>query len=158
MSVTFREATRSDLPRLVQMLADDALGATRERFEDPLPEPYLAAFAAIAADPNQELLVAERDGLVVGTLQLTFIPSITRLGSWRSQIEGVRVATEARGDGLGRELMEEALRRSRDRGVQLVQLTTDKQRPEALRFYQGLGFTPTHEGLKLTLHPSDPDI
>ena len=151
MTASFREARVEDLPRLVEMLADDELGATRERFEDPLPAEYLSAFEAIAADPNQQLLVAEREGEVVGTLQLTFIPSITRLGAWRSQIEGVRVASEARGGGLGKLLVEEALRRSRKRGVKLVQLTTDKQRPGALRFYEDLGFTPTHEGLKLPL-------
>ena len=156
MTIPFREARAEDLPRLVEMLADDTLGATRERFEDPLPAEYRAAFEAIAADPNQQLLVAERAGDVVGTLQLTFIPSITRLGAWRSQIEGVRVASEARGEGLGRALVEEALRRSRERGVKLVQLTTDKQRPDALRFYEDLGFTSTHEGLKLHLEAIQP--
>ena len=146
-----RAARREDLPRLVEMLADDALAASRERYEEPLPAEYGAAFDAIEADPNQELLVAESGGLVVGTLQLTYIPSITRLGSWRAQIEGVRVASEARGSGLGRELVEEAVQRSRARGCRLVQLTTDKQRPDALRFYESLGFTATHEGLKLSL-------
>lgn len=153
MSTTFREAREDDLPRIVQMLADDALGATRERCEDPLPREYGDAFRAIDEDPNQDLLVAERDGQVVGTLQLTYIPSLTRLGAWRSQVEGVRVAAEARGEGLGRTLLEEAIRRSRERGVRLVQLTTDKQRPDALRFYESLGFTATHEGMKLPLDP-----
>ena len=156
MTTVFREARAEDLPRLVEMLADDALGATRERYEDPLPPEYGAAFAAITADPNQQLLVAERDGVVLGTLQLTFIPSLTRLGAWRSQIEGVRVASESRGGGLGRTLVEEALRRSRERDCKLVQLTTDKQRPDALRFYEDLGFTPTHEGLKLHLEAIQP--
>lgn len=151
MSATFREATADDLPRLVEMLADDPLGATRERFEDPLPSEYGAAFEAIDRDPNQQLLVAEIEGRVVGTLQLTFIPSITRLGAWRAQVEGVRVASEARGEGLGRLLMEESIRRARDRGCLLLQLTTDKSRPDALRFYESLGFVASHEGMKLVL-------
>lgn len=158
MSALFREARRGDLPRLVEMLADDALGAKRERFEDPLPEPYLSAFEAIDSDPNQQLLVAESEGRVLATLQLSFLPGLSRLGSWRAQIEGVRVASEARGQGLGGALIEEAVRRSSERGCRLVQLTTDKQRPDALRFYESLGFTASHHGMKLPLTPSDPAI
>lgn len=151
MSARFREARREDLPRLVELLADDPLGATRESAGPQLHEDYERAFAEIDADPGELLLVAERDGLVVGLLQLSIVPSLTRRGARRAQVEGVRVAREARGEGLGRALLEEALRFARERGCRLVQLTTDKQRPEALRFYEGLGFVASHEGLKLAL-------
>ena len=151
MSASFREARREDLPRLVALLADDPLGAGRELVADPLPAAYLEAFDEIDGDPNELQLVAERDGVVVGTLQLSVLPSLTRGGARRAQIEGVRVAREARGEGLGRALIEEALRLARERGCRLVQLTTDKQRPEALRFYESLGFSASHEGMKLAL-------
>lgn len=157
--VTFRPARREDLPTLVAMLADDELGVQRERFEDPLPESYYTAFAAIDADPHQELVVAERaeadstgDGpAIVGMLQLTFLPYLTYQGGWRGLIEGVRVASSQRGRGLGRQLFEWAIERARERGCHVVQLTTDKRRPDALRFYESLGFAATHEGMKLHL-------
>lgn len=147
----FRSATRADLPAIVALLADDPLGATRERLEDPLPAPYEEAFAAIEANPNDELIVASLEGEVVGVLQLTFIPGLSRLGSWRAQVEGVRVSGAHRSAGLGRRLIEEAIRRARDRGCRLVQLTSDKSRVDALRFYERLGFVASHEGFKLQL-------
>jgi ribosomal protein S18 acetylase RimI-like enzyme len=149
--VVMRRATLADLPRIVQMLADDALGATRERFEDPLPTAYLDAFAAIEADPNQFLLVAEVSGTVVGVLQLTFIPGLTRLGSWRAMIEGVRVDGSQRGAGIGQQMVTWAIEEARRRSCRLVQLTTDKSRLDAHRFYERLGFVATHEGMKLDL-------
>ncbi|HSG46377.1 MAG TPA: GNAT family N-acetyltransferase [Longimicrobiales bacterium] len=150
-ALSFRLARESDLPVLVALLVDDPLGATRERLEDPLPASYHAAFQAIRDDPNQGLLLAQNGSEVVGMLQLTFIPSLTYQGSWRAQIEGVRVAGTARSRGVGRQLVEEAVRRAAQRGCRMVQLTTDKRRPRAIAFYRDLGFTPTHEGMKLHL-------
>ncbi|MDM0043414.1 GNAT family N-acetyltransferase [Variovorax dokdonensis] len=134
------------------MLADDPLGAQRERLADPLPPSYLQAFEAIERDPNNELVVAEDDaGGVVGVLQLTCTPYITHQGGWRATIEGVRVHKSCRSSGVGRQLFEWAIGRARERGCHLVQLTTDKQRPDALRFYEQLGFVASHEGMKLKL-------
>jgi len=147
----FRAATAADLPAIVRLLADDPLGAQRERVTDPLPRAYADAFAAIAADPNHELLVADRDGAVVGVLQLSFVPSLTWQGRWRAMVEGVRVSAEARGGGVGQAMMEEAIRRARARGCHQLQLTTHKSRVDAHRFYERLGFRATHEGMKLTL-------
>lgn len=151
--LTFREATREDVPTLVALLAADPLGSRREENVEPLPPEYYEAFEAIAADPNQELVLATQDGAVVGMLQLTFIPSLTYRGSWRAQIEGVRVDGSVRSQGVGRRLVEEAIARSRDRGCRMVQLTTDKERPRALAFYESLGFVASHEGMKLHLTP-----
>lgn len=148
---TVRRARRDDLPTLVALYADDPLGATRERSISPLPAAYLDAFAEIDRDPNQFLAVFEDDGRIVGSLQLTIFPSLTRLGAKRAQVESVRVAREARGRGLGRRMLEWAIREARRSGATLVQLTTDKSRGDARRFYEGLGFVASHEGMKLAL-------
>ena len=147
----FRRAAEGDLPDIVRLLADDPLGAKRERYESPLPQSYSQAFAAIAADANNELVVAEIDGAVIGVLQLTFSPYLTYQGGWRALIEGVRVDARHRSEGLGRVFFEWAIARARERGCHLLQLTTDKARPEAKRFYESLGFQATHEGMKLHL-------
>lgn len=131
------------------MLADDPLGAKREKFEDPLPESYINTFEVIDADPHNELVVAELEGDVVGVLQLTFIPYLTYQGGWRALIEGVRVSSQHRGKGLGHKLFEWAIDRAKARGCHLIQLTSDKARPDAIRFYEDLGFKATHEGMKL---------
>lgn len=154
-SLSFRLATRTDVPALVALLADDALGAQRERFSDPLPPVYYDAFATIDADPNNTLLVAESADQILGMLQITFIPYLTYQGGWRALIEGVRVAAAARGQGIGKALLTEAIDRARARGCHLVQLTTNKTRTDALAFYERLGFHATHEGMKL--HLSRPD-
>ena len=133
------------------MLAEDSLGAGRERYAVPLPESYYSAFDTIDRDPNNELVVAEADGRIVGTLQLTYIPYLTYQGSWRALIEGVRVDAAVRGRGLGRRLIEHAIARARERGCAMVQLTSNKSRTDAIRFYESLGFTASHEGLKLML-------
>lgn len=147
-----RLATVHDLPALVGMLADDPLGAQREKLADPLPASYVQAFEAIARDPNNELVVAEdRNGQAMAVLQLTVTPYLTHQGGWRATIEGVRVASQVRGSGLGHQLFAWAIARARERGCHVVQLTTDKRRPEARRFYEALGFTATHEGMKLSL-------
>jgi len=144
----FRRATAADLHAIVALLADDMLGATRETPGDPV---YAAAFAAIEADPNQLLAVVEEAGRIVGCLQLSFIPGLSRRGMWRGQIESVRIAASHRGAGLGRRMFEWAIGECRARGCGLVQLTTDKARPDARRFYESLGFTASHEGMKRAL-------
>ncbi len=149
--IDIRTAAREDLPAIVRLLADDDLGAARERYAEPLPDGYTAAFEAIARDPRNELIVAERKGAVVGCLQLTFIPGLARQGGERAQIESVRVARALRGQGLGRAMFEWAIGRSRERGCHLIQLTSDKSRAETHRFYESLGFVASHEGMKLIL-------
>jgi len=149
--VTIRRATAADLPAIVAMLADDPLGATREDTALPLAPGYRAAFAAIAADPNQILAVAERDGAVVGTFQLCFLPGLSHQGAWRGQVEAVRVAASQRGAGLGERMMQWAVAQCRARGCGVVQLATDKSRKDAHRFYDRLGFRASHEGYKLKL-------
>jgi GNAT superfamily N-acetyltransferase len=151
MQLTFRRATATDLPVIIGLLADDELGHQREDATVPLNASYLAAFAAIDRDPNQLLAVVVRDDAVIGCLQLTFIPGLSRLGMWRGQIESVRIASAERGGGLGRILFEWAIAECRSRGCGLVQLTTDKRRPDAYRFYEALGFAASHEGMKLSL-------
>jgi GNAT superfamily N-acetyltransferase len=151
MPLTFRSIRRDDVPLIVAMLADDPLGATRERFEDPLPDCYWRAFAAIERTPSVDILVAELDGAVVGCLQLAFTPGLARQGMTRAQIEAVRVAGSHRGRRIGEAMIEEAIRRARTAGCGLIELTTDKQRPDAHRFYERLGFQATHEGMKLVL-------
>lgn len=149
-----RRATAADLPAIVRLLADDPLGAAREADVVPLPDSYGRAFDAIDRDPNQVLVVVEGASReVLGVLQLTFIPSITYRGGWRAQIEGVRVSAARRAEGIGRALFEWAIACAADRGCHLVQLTTDKRRPEAVRFYERLGFVASHEGMKLVCTP-----
>jgi GNAT superfamily N-acetyltransferase len=137
-TVVFRAGTRADLPAIVALLADDPVGAGREVAADPLPEAYTSAFEAIEADPGNELLVADREGSVAAVLQITWIPGLTRTGGTRALIEGVRVARDARGKGLGHLLLERAIAMARERGCTLVQLTTDKTRTDAHRFYESL--------------------
>jgi GNAT superfamily N-acetyltransferase len=148
---TFRRARADDVPDIVRLLADDPLGATRERYESPLPESYARAFRAIEQDANNELVVACRGERVVGVLQLTDIPSLTYQRGWRALIEGVRVDSGERSQGLGKTLFEWAIARAHERACHMVQLTTDKARPDAKRFYESLGFVASHEGLKLHL-------
>ncbi|MEU6143329.1 GNAT family N-acetyltransferase [Streptomyces sp. NPDC047081] len=144
-----RPATAQDVPAIVAMLADDPLGAQRESPDDLTP--YLAALERLAADPNQHLVVATRDDRVVGTLQLTIVPGLSRQGATRSIIEGVRIHADERGSGLGTQLIEWAIDASRREGCQLVQLTSDNTRTDAHRFYERLGFTASHVGFKLQL-------
>jgi GNAT superfamily N-acetyltransferase len=146
--VVFRDARRSDAPEIVALLADDEIGAGREGDVDGA---YWTAFDQIAADPWNRLIVAELDGQIAGTLQLTFLPGLSRHGMLRAQIEAVRVARQRRGQRLGRTMIEWAVEAARARGCGLVQLTSDKRRAEAIRFYESLGFTASHEGLKLPL-------
>ncbi|MFE6638956.1 GNAT family N-acetyltransferase [Streptomyces tendae] len=144
-----RPAIAEDVPAVVAMLADDPLGAQRESPDDL--EPYLAAFERLTTDPNQHLVVAVRDGRVVGTLQLTIVPGLSRRGATRSIIEGVRIHGDERGSGLGTQLIEWAIDESRRQDCSLVQLTSDKTRTDAHRFYERLCFTASHTGFKLQL-------
>ncbi len=147
-----RIATRKDLPHIIALLADDALGKSRERFEEPLPASYISAFALIDADPNQELLVLEDgEGTIIGTLQMTFTPSLSFQGSLRATIESVRIHSAYRGCGFGRQMIRGVIERARARGARIMQLASNKQRPDAIRFYESLGFKATHEGMKAAL-------
>ncbi|MDJ0388409.1 GNAT family N-acetyltransferase [Roseomonas sp. E05] len=152
--VIFRPARRSDLPAIVALLAEDALGSQREVVSTPPDPRYLSAFEAIAADPNQMLAVADEGEEVTGTLQISFLPGLARKGAWRGQIEAVRVAASRRGSGLGQRMLAWAVAECRARGCGLVQLTSDKSRTDAHRFYERLGFLASHEGYKLALPPA----
>ena len=144
-----RPAQREDVPFIIAMLANDPLGAKRENYSDPLPESYYTAFSAIENDPNHEPMVLEVEGEVCGTLQLSFLPYLTYQGGWRAQIEAVRIHEKLRGQGWGQKVFEWAISRARERGAHVLQLTTDKARPEALNFYEKLGFVASHEGMKM---------
>ena len=147
----FRQATQKDLPAIVQMLAEDDLGSQRERFETPLPQAYYTAFEAIENDQNHEMIVAELDGEVIGTLHLMFLPSISYQGGTRAQVESVRVVQRLRGQGIGAEMMNWAMERARQRGCHLMQLTSHQSREDAHRFYEKLGFIKSHIGMKINL-------
>lgn len=148
---TIRTATEADLPGIVRLLADDDLGRGRERYADPLPQAYVDGFRAMQRQGGNDLLVAEDAGQIVGCLQLTIIPGVSRLGATRAQIEAVRVDRSQRGRKLGEAMIRHAIDRARAAGCSLVQLTTDKARADAHRFYERLGFKATHEGMKLAL-------
>jgi len=150
-NITFRRAQRSDVPSIVRMLADDDLGSQRENYVEPLPESYYVAFEQIDRDPNHELIVAELNGEVIGTLQLMFLPSISFQGGLRAQVESVRVDRPCQAQGIGSEMMKWTIARARARGAHVVQLTTHKSREDAHRFYERLGFKGTHLGMKLSL-------
>lgn len=149
--ITFRKAEQADLSGIIKLLADDSLGAAREIVSEPVDDRYLEAFDAIDRDPNQLLAVAVDGGSVVGCMQLTFVPGLSRTGMWRGQIESVRIAVGQRGTGLGKRFFQWAIERCRERDCGLVQLTSDKTRPDAIRFYEALGFKASHEGMKLAL-------
>ncbi len=147
----FRLATIDDLADIIKMLVDDKLGATREKFEDIISEKYISAFNKIIADPNQELTIVELNDNKVATFHLTFIQYLTHQGGLRVQIEAVRTSSDFRGKGIGKKVFEYAIERAKQKNCILLQLTTDKQRPDAIRFYKSIGFVATHEGMKLKL-------
>jgi len=148
--MTFRKATINDLPDIVAMIADDALGKTRENYRLPLPKQYLHAFKAINADQSQELIVIENaQSEIIGTLQLSFIQYLTYKGGIRAQIEAVRIRKDKRGTGLGKEMFNWAIKRAKERKAHVLQLTTDKKRPKAIKFYERMGFINSHEGMKM---------
>ena len=151
MPTTFRDAVLADLPAIVALLAEDTLGEQREDPSLPLDPAYERAFRFITAIPDQRQIVAEQGGAVVGTMQLTFIPGIAFRGAWRGQIEAVRVAGNLRGQGVGGEMINWAVEQCRARDCRMVQLTSDKSREAAHRFYERLGWTRSHEGFKIKL-------
>lgn len=146
---TIRAARADDVPAVVRLLADDMLGATRDgNPDDPV---YARAFAAIEASPDNALFVLDDDGVIVGCAQVTVIPGLSRRGNTRVQIESVRVAADRRGLGLGAMLIEHLVSLARQAGCGTVQLTSDKRREDAHRFYERLGFKKSHDGFKLDL-------
>ena len=148
--MNFRKATDKDVSTIVEMIADDELGKKRENFQIPLPSEYLKAFEKISSDENQELIIVENENSeVIGTLQLTFIQYLTYRGGKRAQIEAVRIRKDQRGLGIGKKMFQWAINRAKERNAHLLQLTTDKKRPDAIKFYEDLGFMQSHEGMKL---------
>ena len=146
----FRKAIDKDISTIVKMIADDELGKQREDYQIPLPSEYIEAFDKISADENQELIVVENEELeIIGTLQLSFIQYLTYRGGIRAQIEAVRIRKDNRGKGIGKKMFQWAINRARERNAHLLQLTTDKKRPEAIRFYEDLGYVSSHEGMKM---------
>lgn len=147
----FRKATKKDVLFIVKMMANDKIGKLRENYLDPIPEAYYQAFEIINSDLNQELIVVENDNdpEIAGTFQLTFIPYLSYQGKSRAQIENVMVREDLRGLGIGQKIFEWAIERAKDRNAHLLQLTSDKQRPKAIKFYEDLGFKASHEGMKL---------
>jgi GNAT superfamily N-acetyltransferase len=149
--IEIRRAECSDLPAIIALLADDVLGASREAVGDPPADDYLIAFREIENDPNQFLALMVDGEDVVGTLQLSFIRGLAREGAKRGLIEAVRIASGRRGERLGEQLIKWAITECDRRGCALVQLTSDRARLDAHRFYERLGFEPTHVGYKLKL-------
>lgn len=149
--VGFRTATESDLDAILLLLADDPLGKNRDSLAPEYRAAYAQALQAMQADKNQQVVLAVNEGDVIGCLQLTFIPGLTHRGAWRAQIEGVRVASNLRGHGIGTLLLKHAIVLAQQRGAKLVQLTSDVHRTDARRFYEALGFTASHIGFKLAL-------
>jgi GNAT superfamily N-acetyltransferase len=149
--IQIRRAEESDLPAIVAMLADDPLGLGREDTSVPLAKAYRDAFASVGADPNQFLAVMTQAGRVIGTLQITYLAGLSLQGALRGQIEAVRIAADRRGERLGQRLLEWAVETCRQRGCRVVQLTTNKSRADAHRFYERLGFKASHIGYKLEL-------
>lgn len=147
--LVYRLAKKEDLPTIIRMLADDNLGATREKVDDELSVAYIEAFDRISSDPYQELTIVEMNGEAVATFQLSFIQGLTYQGGLRAQVEAVRTHARYRGQGIGSKMFAYIINRAKERGCHMVQLTTDKQRPDAIRFYEALGFTATHEGMKM---------
>ena len=151
--MTFRKATENDISALVEMIADDALGKKRENFQNPLPHQYLSAFEQINNDAHQELIVVENENSeIIGTLQLSFIQYLTYQGGIRAQIEAVRIRKDKRGIGIGKKMFAWAINRAKERDAHLLQLSADKKRPLAIKFYESLGFKKSHEGMKIHFH------
>lgn len=151
MDLVFREATQPDLPAIVRLLADDEIGCRREAYADPLPECYRATFERIQADANSRLILACMGEEIVGFFQITFTQCLSHRGAMRATMENVRVAGDKRNQGIGTQLIRHAVSLARKEGAVLLQLMTDKRRPDARRFYEKNGFTATHEGMKQVL-------
>ena len=146
----FRDAVEADLAAIVALLADDELGGRREEAGLPLPDAYTVGFRCMAAQGGRIILMLDGD-VVIGCLQLDVLYGVSTLGMGRAQVEGVRVARNRRGGGLGALLLQEAIREAKEAGCGVVQLTTNLSRTDAQRFYRGLGFVQSHAGMKLVI-------
>lgn len=149
--ITHRKATAEDIPAIVLLLANDRLGASREKISTTLNKQYIDAFNQINNDHNHYLMVIEMEGKIVATCHLMLMPSLTFTGSVRMHIEAVRVHPDNRGQGIGQYMIKRAITWGTTHGATIVQLTTNKERPDAVVFYEKLGFKATHEGMKLQL-------
>lgn len=149
--ISFRDATEADLPTIVALLADDDIGETREKQAAQIPQVYVDAFREMQTQGMNRIILAEKDGAVVGCFQFVVLPGLSRQGSRRALVEGVRVASSLRGEGIGTILMRHAIEEAKKAGCKLIQLTSDKRRPRAHLFYRRLGFQQSHEGFKLEL-------
>lgn len=147
-NLNFRVATIHDLQDIIKMLSDDPLGATREKADDYPSDKYIKAFNNINSDPNQELTIVELNGVKVATFHLTFIQYLTHQGGLRAQVEAVRTDSKFRGQGIGKKVFAYIIERAKQKGCIMLQLTTDKKRPDAIKFYESIGFVSTHEGMK----------
>jgi len=150
-TLSYRNAKKSDLPQLIKMLADDQLGSTREDSSIPLNPAYISAFEKINSDPNNKLIVVEINNTIIGMLQITYIPYLSHKGAWRCLIEAVRIHKDYRSQGFGSEVFKWAIEQAKNKKCHIVQLTSNKERSSAIRFYKALGFSATHEGFKLVL-------
>jgi len=153
-SIKIRKATLEDLQQIVGLLAEDPIASSRESMNPQDLCIYQKAFQEIQEDPNHEIMVADISGTVIGVLQLSYLIHLSRKGARRAQIEGVRVSKNSRGQGVGKKLIQEAIDRAKSKGCQLVQLTSDKARDDAINFYRSMGFIASHEGFKLRLSNS----
>lgn len=151
LNLNIRRASRSDVPNIVRLLANDPLGMQREQYREPLSQQYFDAFDQINSDKNNYLIAVEDGSKIIGTCQLTTITYLTYQGGMRAQVEGVRIDESYRGHGIGKLMIEWAINKSREAGCHLVQLTMDKSRVDTIEFYKKLGFIASHEGLKLHL-------
>ena len=148
----FREATRDDIPEIVRLLADDHLGSKREDYRLPIPDYYYAGFEGVLSDPSNTIIILEKDHNIIGTMQLIMMHGISHRGARRMQIESVRVASELRGQGIGKQMIAWAIERAKEEHCRFVQLTSNKERPDAHRFYEQLGFAKNKEGFSLDLY------
>jgi GNAT superfamily N-acetyltransferase len=151
VSLTYRKAVEADLPFIVKLLSDDAVRATDDRPDEPFHPRYVAALRELEIDPNQMMMLAMLGDETVGTIQLTFIPGISGLGTKRCLLEAVHIAPTHRSKGLGSQMIQWAIEQARQRGCGMVQLTSNKKRLDAHRFYERLGFLKSHEGFKYYL-------
>lgn len=148
-AISFHHATLDDLSSIIELLANDALGSQRENFTTPLPRQYIDAFNKITNNKDAELIVIKKNEKIIAVAQINYLQYLTYQGRMRAQIEGVRVHQDYRGKGVGKQLFEYLIKSAQQRGCHLIQLTTDKARPSAFKFYESLGFKPSHEGFKL---------
>lgn len=151
--MVFRKATKIDVPEIVKILAEDKLGKLRENYQEPLPQNYYNAFETINSDKNQELMVvfSEDNSSIIATFQLTIIPYLSYNGRSRALLENVMVQKNHQGKGIGKQIIDWCILKAKEKNAHVLQLTSDKQRPQAIKFYEKFGFKASHEGMKLHL-------